>query len=77
MLAKLSETKRFCPMKATGQHFDSPGHSLSDLCITVLERVRSNDYLYRKEREKYFIRILFTEELKDNPKTEEIRRGKH
>ena len=46
--------------KATGQHFNSPGHSLSDLTITILEQVRSNDDLYRKEREKYFIRKFNT-----------------
>ena len=46
--------------KATVLHFNSPGHSLSDLSITVLERLRSNDDLYRKEREKYFIRKFNT-----------------
>jgi hypothetical protein len=46
--------------KATGLHFNSPGHSLSDLRITVLEKVRSDDDLYRKEREKYFIRKFNT-----------------
>ena len=46
--------------KATGHHFNSPGHSLSDLSITVLEKVRSDDDLYRKEREKYFIRKFNT-----------------
>ena len=35
--------------KATGQHFNSPGHSLSDLSITVLEKVRSDDDLCRKK----------------------------
>ena len=28
---------------ATGQHFNLPGHSLSDLTVTILEKVRSND----------------------------------
>ena len=45
---------------ATGEHFNSPGHSLSDLSITILERVKSNDDLYRKEREKYHIRKFNT-----------------
>ena len=45
---------------ATGEHFNSPGHSLSDLSIVVLEKVRSTDDLYRKEREKYFIRKFNT-----------------
>ena len=42
--------------QATGEHFNSPGHSLSDMTITILEKVKLNDALYRKEREKYFIR---------------------
>jgi hypothetical protein len=46
--------------KATGDHFNSPGHSLADLTITVLEKVKSSDDLYRKEREKYFIRKFNT-----------------
>ena len=37
---------------ATGEHFNSPGHNLSDLNIVVLEKVRSKDDLYRIEREK-------------------------
>ena len=40
----------------TGEHFNTAGHSLSDLSITVLEVVKKKDDLYRKEREKYFIR---------------------
>ena len=46
--------------QATGEHFNSPGHSLSDLSIVILEKVRSSDDLYRKEREKYFIRKFNT-----------------
>ena len=46
--------------KPTGEHFNTPGHSLSDLTITVLEKVKSSDTLYRKEREKYFIRKFNT-----------------
>ena len=45
---------------ATGEHFNSPGHSLSDLSITILERVKTMDDLYRREREKYFIRKFNT-----------------
>ena len=44
----------------TGQHFNTPGHSLADLSITILEKVRSQDHLYRKERERYFIRKFDT-----------------
>ena len=41
--------------KATGAHYNLPGHSLANLKITILEQVRYNDDDYRKEREKYFI----------------------
>ena len=42
--------------QATGEHFNLPGHSTSDLTVTILELVKRRDDLYRKEREKYFIR---------------------
>ena len=42
--------------QATGEHFTQPGHSLADLQVTVLEKVKKIDTLYRKEREEYFIR---------------------
>ena len=45
---------------ATGEHFNIPGHSLSDLTVTILERVKSTDDLYRKERGKYLIRKFNT-----------------
>ena len=44
----------------TGEHFNLPGHSLADLTMVILEKVRSQDELYRKEREKYFIRKFNT-----------------
>ena len=37
-----------------------PGHSLSDMTVTVLEKVKTSDDMYRKEREKYFIRTFNT-----------------
>ena len=40
---------------STGDHFNLPGHSLADLNITILERVKKDDENYRKEREAYFI----------------------
>ena len=39
----------------TGAHFNKPGHSLSNLKITILEKVKKVDPLYRKERERYLI----------------------
>jgi hypothetical protein len=50
-----------CPRFAEHrEHFYEPGHSLSDMTLTVLERVKSSDDMYRKEREKYFIRKFNT-----------------
>ena len=40
---------------ATGHHFNLPGHSMSDMSISVLERIRSYDPQYRKTRESYMI----------------------
>ena len=36
----------------TGKYFNSPGHSISDLSITILEKVKRKGEMYRKEREK-------------------------
>jgi len=41
--------------QATGLHFNQPGHNLSNIKITVLEKVKTEEDSYRKEREKYFI----------------------
>ena len=46
--------------QATGEHFNLPGHSVSDMTVTILEKVKSDDDMYRKEREKYFIRKFNT-----------------
>ena len=39
----------------SGHHFNLPGHKLHHMKFTILEKVNSNDPLYRKEREKYMI----------------------
>ena len=41
--------------KATGAHYNQPGHSLANLKVTILEQVKVNCDMYRKERERYFI----------------------
>ena len=46
--------------KTTGMHFNKPGHSLANMTATVLEKVKSNDIYYRKERETYIIRKFNT-----------------
>ena len=41
--------------KATGYHFNTPGHSIQNFTVTILEQVRKRDLNYRREREKYHI----------------------
>ena len=45
--------------KATGEHFNLPGHQLSDMRVTVLEKIRNNT-LYRKQREQMWIQNFNT-----------------
>ena len=55
----LSDNRGYIRNQAVGisteDHFNLPGHSLADLNITILERVKIYDENYRKERETYFI----------------------
>ena len=46
--------------KATGAHFNSKGHSVSDMRVTVLEKVFSQDPQFRKQREKLYIQKFNT-----------------
>ena len=46
--------------KATGAHFNSPGHSVANLKISVIELVKKRSDIYRKEREDFFIRKFNT-----------------
>ena len=46
--------------KTTGAHFNKPGHSTSNMKFTVLEKVKSLDPLYGREREKLLIRKFNT-----------------
>ena len=41
--------------KATGLHFNLPGHSISDMEIPILEKIRYNSEAYRKKREQLLI----------------------
>ena len=41
--------------KATGAHWNLPGHSLAQMKFTVLEQVKYNSEPYRRERETFFI----------------------
>ena len=44
----------------SGKHFNEIGHSLADMKMVILEKVKKNDELYREEREHYFIRKFNT-----------------
>ena len=46
--------------QATGAHFNTPGHSLHNMTVTIIEKVKKSDEQYRKEREKYHIRKFNT-----------------
>ena len=46
--------------KATGEHFNQKGHKVSDMSVTILEKIFSSDPAVRKEREKYFIAKMNT-----------------
>ena len=41
--------------KATGRHFNERGHSVSDMTLTILEKVFNQNPQYRKQREKMWI----------------------
>ena len=46
--------------KTTGAHFNTKGHSISDMEITVLEKVFNQDGQFRKQREKLWIQKFNT-----------------
>ena len=47
--------KGLIPKFATGEHFNEPGHSLENMTITIIEKVKKTEEMYRKEREKMHI----------------------
>ena len=46
--------------KATGAHFNKPGHNISHMKITIIEKVHSDDPQMRKTRESHFIKKFNT-----------------
>ena len=38
--------------KSTGKHVNLPGHSVSDMTVTILEKVKVNDTFYRGKKRK-------------------------
>ena len=49
----IQKIKSIIPTTATGEHFNEIGHSLSNMTITIVETIKSEDPNYRKEREKF------------------------
>ena len=46
--------------KSTGIHFNQKGHSVSDMEISIIEKVFNKDPRYRKQREKLYIQKFNT-----------------
>ena len=61
---RLSEHKGYIINKhlnqPTGAHFNKPGHDISNMNISILEKVKKNCQIYKKERETYFIRKFYS-----------------
>ena len=41
--------------KATGEHFNLPGHKMADMEVSILEKIHNKDNQYRKARERMWI----------------------
>ena len=50
----LNVTKKIAN-RATGIHLNKPGHNLANLKITIVEKLKTDDGEYRKERETFLI----------------------
>ena len=46
--------------KATGIHFNEKGHSISDMQISILEKLFNQDPQFRKQRERMYIQKFNT-----------------
>ena len=46
--------------KATGIHFNEKGHKISDMQISILEKVFNQDPQFRKQRERMYIQKFNT-----------------
>ena len=55
--------------KATGEHFNLPGHKMADMEVSILEKIHSKDPQYRKAREKMWIERFNTKYKGLNRKT--------
>ena len=55
--------------KATGNHFNSKGHSVSDMEVAIVEKIFSQDPLVREERESLIIKKFNSKHKGLNRKT--------
>ena len=46
--------------KATGVHFNTKGHSVANMEITIIEKIFSQDPMFRKQRERFYIQKFNT-----------------
>ena len=46
--------------KTTGEHFGQKGHRVSDMRVTIIEKIYSSDPAVRKDWEKIFIQKMNT-----------------
>ena len=55
--------------KATGEHYNLPGHKMADMEVTILEKIYNTDPQFRKAREKMWIERFNTKYKGLNRKT--------
>ena len=55
--------------KATGEHFNQKGHSISDIIITIIEKVHNPSKQFREQRERMYINNFNTKYKGMNLKT--------
>ena len=55
--------------KATGDHFNMKGHQISDMEISIIEKLHNKSDMFRKQREKMFIEKFNTKHRGMNQKT--------
>ena len=60
MLQHLGYVRNKVFSKATGEHFNLPSHDKNNMKFTIIEKVRSQDPLFGREREKLHTRNLNT-----------------
>ena len=64
LVERISEHKgyitRALKHKATGEHFNLPGHRLADMEVTIIEKIFNEDLKFRKQKEQMWIETFNT-----------------